>query len=330
MRKKVLQILPMYDPKGEEILRQSADVIYTDRYDEEHLCRMVKGVHGIVLRAPARITRRIIEAADCLEAISGAGVGVDNIDVQAATERGIPVLHAPSLNTNATAEHAVALMLALSKMVVRGDQAMRRNHFAARDSMRTMELRGKRLGLVGFGAIAQRVAEIAGKGFGMKVTAYVRRMDDQRRQRAMELGAGLTTDLQELFATSDIVSLHVPLTAETRHLVNRELLDLMQPHALLINTARGGVVDHPALLHALKAKKLAGAALDVFDPEPPEPSELFQMEQVITTPHIGGITREATYQMAVTVAQNMLKILQGQPVETVSNPEVLRSRFGSA
>ena len=327
MRKKVLQILPMYDPKGEEILRHSVDVIYTDIYDEDHLCQMVKGVHGIVLRAPARITSRIIQAADCLEAISGAGVGVDNIDVQAATERGIPVLHAPSLNTNATAEHAVSLMLALSKMVVQGDQAMRQNQFAARDKMRTMELRGKRLGLVGFGGIAQRVAEIAGKGFGMEVTMYVRTVDENRLKRANELNVSLSTDLMELFATSDIVSLHVPLTAETRHMVNRELLERMQPHALLINTARGGVVDHDALFQALRAKKLAGAALDVFDPEPPEPSELFQMEQVITTPHIGGITREATYQMAVTVAENMLKVLQGQPVETVSNPEVFRHRL---
>ncbi len=327
MRKKVLQILPMYDPKGEEILRQSADVIYTDIYDEDHLCQMVKGVHGIVLRAPARITSRIIQAADSLEAISGAGVGVDNIDVQAATERGIPVLHAPSLNTNATAEHAVALMLALSKMVVQGDQAMRQNQFTARDKMRTMELRGKRLGLVGFGGIAQRVAEIASKGFGMEVTMYVRAVDENRLRRANELNASLSTDLAELFSTSDIVSLHVPLTAETRHLVNRELLERMKPHALLINTARGGVVDHDALFQALRAKKLAGAALDVFDPEPPEPSELFQMEQVITTPHIGGITREATYQMAVTVAENMLKVLQGQPVETVSNPEVFRHRL---
>lgn len=326
MRKKVLQILPMYDPKGEEILRRGADVVYTDRYDEDHLCQMVQGVHAIVLRAPAKITRRIIEAADCLEVISGAGVGVDNIDVLAATERGIPVLHAPHLNNNATAEHTVALMLSLSKMVVAGDRAMRRHQFSARDGIRTMELRGKRLGLVGFGRIAQRVAEIARQGFGMQVMMYVRTVDERRRQRAEELQVQLTTDLAELFSTSDIVSLHVPLTPETRHMVNRDILDRMQPHALLINTARGGVVDHDALYQALKEKKLAGAALDVFDPEPPEPLELFQMEQVITTPHIGGLTREATEQTAVTVAENVLKVLHGQKVDTVSNPEVFQDR----
>ena len=324
MRKKVLLILPMYDPRGEEILRQSTDVIFTENYDEEHLCQMVKGVHGIVLRAPAKVTRKIIEAADCLEVISGAGVGVDNIDVEAATERRIPVLHAPSLNVNSTAEHAVALMLSLSKMVVQGDRAMRGNQFTARDVMKPMELRGKRLGLVGFGKIAQQVAEISGRGLGMEVIVYVRTVDEQRLRRAEELNVRLTTDLTEVFSNSDIVSLHIPLTAETRHMINRNLFNCMKPHALLINTARGGIVDHEALYEALKEGKLAGAALDVFDPEPPEPLELFQMEQVITTPHIGGLSREARYLTSVTVAENVLKVLNGQPVATVSNPEVLQ------
>lgn len=322
MRKKVLQILSMLDPKGEEILRRETDVIFTDDYTEEHLCRMVKGVHAVVLRAPVRLTRKVIEAGDMLEVISGAGVGVDNIDVQAATERGIPVLHAPDVNAIATAEHTVALMLTLAKMVSKGNDAMRKNDFSARDVMRTMELYGKRLGLVGFGKIAQRVAWTAGKGFGMQVTAYVRSVDARRRRTAEELGVRLTTDLYELFSSSDMVSLHVPLTPETYRMVDETLLSAMKPHAYLINTARGGIVDHEALTQALKAGKLAGAALDVFDPEPPPPLELFRMEQVICTPHIAGLSKEATRAAATTVAENVVKVLRGERVETVANPEV--------
>lgn len=325
---KILQILPMYHAAGEDILNRSADVRRTDRLDIAHLCDMVQGVEGVVLRAPAKMTAEIIAANPDLKVISGAGVGLDNIDVACATEYGIPVLHAPRVNRVSTAEHVMALLLALARQIKPFQKKMAQGDFSARDTIVTHELRGKRIGLIGFGQIAREVAKRCRHGFEMDVLAYVRHFDREKQAHADWLDVRLTTDRDEVFQTSDFVSVHIPLNDATRHSIRYEHLARMKPTAYLINTARGSIVHTESLIAALREGLIAGAGLDVFDPEPPPPDlALLRMPQVVVTPHIGGITEEANYVTSTTVAKNVLRVLHGEKPEHIANPEVLDKRF---
>jgi len=324
-RPKVLQILSMYHEAGEQILHEGAEVIRTDNYDVAHLCELARDVDGIVLRAPARITREIIDAAPRLKVISGAGVGLDNIDVKYATEKKIPVLHAPAVNGVSTAEHAVMLIMALSKSLIPFHQEMSRGNYHSRMSLTTRELRGKRAGIVGFGSIAKEVAKRLKLGLEMEVTAWVRQYDEKKHGIAKQWGVEISTDLDKIFAESDFVSLHIPLNEHTRGSINRHHFSLMKPTAYLINTARGGVVNQDDLYEALRAGLIAGAGLDVFDPEPPpQDLPLLSLPNVIVTPHVGGTTQESNYLMATTVAKNVLRVLNGERPEHIGNPEVLQ------
>ncbi|MEK0316642.1 hydroxyacid dehydrogenase [Cohnella sp. 56] len=328
-RPKVLQILSMYHSEGERVLAEGAEVVWTDRYDIPHLCELARNVDGIVLRAPARITREVIEANPRLKVISGAGVGLDNIDVAYATACGIPVLHAPSVNKVSTAEHAVTLMMALAKSVVRLHGEMSRGNFSARSAVPTYELKGKKAGLIGFGSIARETAKRLKYGFEMEVSAWVRRTDEDKLGCARELGVALTTRLEDIFESADYVSVHIPLTAHTRQLIGRPLLARMKPSAYLINTARGAVVNQDDLYAALQEGLLAGAGLDVFDPEPPAAElPLLSLPNVIVTPHVGGTTVECNLITSTTVARNVLRVLGGEAPAYVGDPEVLEGRKG--
>lgn len=322
---KVLQILSMYHEAGEQILHEGAEVIRTDNVDVAHLCELVKDVDGIVLRAPAKITREIMDAAARVKVISGAGVGLDNIDVAYATTKRIPILHAPSVNAVSTAEHAVALIMALGKSLIPFHGEMSQGNYASRTVLKTYELSGKRVGIVGFGSVAQEVAKRVKLGLGMDVTVWVRKYDKSKHGLAEELGLEVTTDLDRVFADSDFVTLHIPLQEQTRGLIDKRLLSLMKPTAYLVNTARGGVVHQDDLCEALQTGKIAGAGLDVFDPEPPRPDHpLLSLSNVIVTPHVGGTTVECNYIMATTVAKNVLRVLAGETPEFIDNPEVLK------
>ncbi|WP_054950149.1 NAD(P)-dependent oxidoreductase [Numidum massiliense] len=324
MRAKILQILPMYHQAGEAILQAGADVVRTDNLEAEHLQQMVRQVDGVVLRAPARLTREIIAANPRLKVISGAGVGLDNIDVATASAYRIPVLHAPSVNAVSTAEQALALMLALARQIKPFQAKMALGDFAARNVILTHELRGKTIGLVGFGQIARELAKRCRRGLDMEVVAYVRRIDQDKERAAAAFDVRLTTDLTVLLQEADVVSLHIPLTDETRHFFGREHFSLMKTTAYLINTARGAVLHTDDLIEALNNGTIAGAGLDVFDPEPPPPDlPLLTMPNVVVTPHIGGITEEANYITATTVARNVLRTLRGEKPEYIANPHVL-------
>ncbi|GAA4707718.1 hydroxyacid dehydrogenase [Brevibacillus fulvus] len=321
---KILQILPMYHSEGERILRQGGEVIRTDQYDISHLCEQVKEVQAIVLRAPARITAEIIDAAPHLRVISGAGVGLDNIDVDYASQKNIPVLHAPAINQVSTAEHAIALLLALGKQLLPFHQEMSKGRYHARTLLQTHELRGKQVALIGFGRIAQEVAKRLKLGFEMDVRVWVRHFDKDKHGLAEQLGLTVTTDLNDLLPTADFVSLHVPLTDQTRGMFGREQFQRMKPTAYLINTARGAVVNQQELYQALAKKQIAGAGLDVFDPEPTTDADLplLSLPNVIVTPHVGGTTVEANYLMATAVARNVLKVLAGERPDHLANPEI--------
>ncbi|WP_238402849.1 hydroxyacid dehydrogenase [Paenibacillus mesophilus] len=323
VKPKLLQILSMYHEAGEAILAEGADVVRTDRYDEDHLCEIARDVEAIVLRAPARITRAVIDAAPSLRVISGAGVGLDNIDVRYATEKSIPVLHAPSVNAVSTAEHAVAIIMALGKSLIPFHRQMSRGRYASRTELKTYELSGKRVGLIGFGNIAKEVAKRVKLGLNMNVSVWVRQFDPVKHAEAEEWGFDITTNMDRVFAESDFVSLHTPLTDATKGMIDRRLLDLMKPSAFLVNTARGGIVNQADLFRALTDGSIAGAGLDVFEPEPPAAdSPLLSLPNVIVTPHVGGTTVETNYTTATTVARNVLRALAGERPEHVGNPSV--------
>ncbi len=320
---KILQILSMYHEAGEKILQEGADVIRTDLTDPVSLCQLAAEAEGIVLRAPAKITKEVIDAAPKLAVISGAGVGLDNIDVSHATRKGIPVLYAPSVNSVSTAEHAIMLIMALSKKLVSFHSAMRSGDYDSRTSLKSYQLQGKRAGLVGFGNIAKEAAKKLKTGLDMDVLVWVRQYDENKHALVKKLGLKVTTDLDYLFKTSDFISMHIPFNSLTKGIINKHFFQQMKPTAYLINTARGGIINQDDLYTVLREGTIAGAALDVFDPEPPPKDlPLLSLPNVIVTPHVGGTTVECNLIMATTVAKNVLKVLAGEKPEYIGNPEI--------
>ncbi|HEX8160999.1 MAG TPA: phosphoglycerate dehydrogenase [Pyrinomonadaceae bacterium] len=266
----------------------------------EELRELIRDCDGLVVRSETKVTPELMDAALRLRAIGRAGVGVDNIDVGAATARGIIVMNAPDGNTMTTAEHAVALLLALARRVPQGDASLRAGRWE-RKKFVGVELRGKTLGVVGLGRIGRVVASRA-LGFEMKVVAYDPFVvPEQLANTEIELAT-----LEEVCARADFLTVHTPLTAETRGIVGAREIGLMRPEARVINCARGGLVDERALYEALREGRIAGAALDVFEQEPPPADHpLLRLEQVIATPHLGASTHEAQEGVAVTVAEQM-------------------------
>ncbi len=329
---KILQILPMYHPEGERVLNQLADVKKFDEFNEQQIIEFLdnNNVDGIILRAPAVITASILDHCSSVRAISGAGVGLDNIDVEYATQKGIAILNAPNLNSQATAEHTVSLIMSVMKNVPLFNEETKKGNFSYRDGRYTYEMHGKKVGLIGFGNIAQKVAGILSAGFGMEVTAYVRTTSAEREKLAKEITVKLTTSIEQLFQDSDIVSLHIPLQKETEKIIDKSLLALMKKDAVLVNTARGGLINEKDLIEVLENGGIMGAALDVFTQEPPPKDHpFFKLKQVVATPHIGGISREAAKETSVTIALNLVSALDGGDVETIVNGERLNWKFHS-
>lgn len=265
---------------------------------------------AVIVRT-GRVDARCMEAGASLRVVVKHGVGYDNIDVAAATARGLPVLIAAGVNAQSVAEHALALMLALTKGLLRLDARLRDGHWD-KQAHAGVEMQGLTLGLVGFGAIARATARLGG-GFGMNVVACDPFADD-----ATFAAAGVTrrTVLGPLLEESDIVSIHCPLTPETRDLIGAEALARIKPSAFLINTARGGIVDEGALVAALRDGRIAGAGLDTFASEPPEPDNpLWRLPNVVVTPHVAGVTAAASARVALEAAKGVTQILAGETVD---------------
>jgi D-3-phosphoglycerate dehydrogenase len=259
-----------------------------------------------------------------LKVIGKHGVGVDNIDIAAATKAGIAVFNTPGANAVAVAEGAVALMLAVVKRIRAGHDLVASGRFAERGPWRAGDLSGKTLGLVGGGRIAGEVARIAGRGFGMRIRVYDPYVS---AAQAEAMGARKIESLEAMLGEADIVSIHVPLTAETKGLIGRARIARMKPDAVLVNTARGGIVDEAALAEALATGRLSGAGIDVFENEPPaNDNPLFKLPNVVLSPHVAGITEDSARKMAVGAAQGVVDVLQGRKPEALLNPEVWARR----
>jgi D-3-phosphoglycerate dehydrogenase len=283
------------------------------RLTEADLLPLV-GDADAIIAGTEPITARVLDAAPRLRIVARRGVGLDSVDVAAATARGVVVTITLGVNTEAVADHAMALLLATARQISRLDRRMKAGEW---DRAVSTDVCGKTLGLVGFGAIGRAVAKRAA-GFGLEVLAYDVAPDEAA---ARALGVRLCP-LEELLARSDFVSLHVPLLPGTRGLIGEAALARMKPGAILINTSRGAVVDEAALLRALQAGRLAGAGLDVFADEPPVDWTLVRLDQVVATPHVAAHTRETLARMDRACAQAVLAVLRGERPAHVVNPEV--------
>jgi D-3-phosphoglycerate dehydrogenase len=266
-------------------------------------------VVAIVTRGRGRIGAGLIDACPHLRAVARCGVGLDNIDSAAAAARGVAVVFAPGSTTSAVAEHTLMLMLAAARRLLPAAAAVRADNWAVRNSYQGYDLAGRTLGVVGMGAIGRRVAELA-QSVGMRVIYWSRR----RRSNGFTY-----VELPELLASSDVISLHVELTRETTHLIGEAELALVKPGAILINTARGGVLDQRAIVAALRSGQLAAFAADVLELEPPQAGDpLLRDERVIITPHTAALT-DVTYRtMCVRTATNLLAVLRGEEPEAGS------------
>ncbi len=270
------------------------------RLNEAELRSALSDCAALVVRSETKVTADLMDSAPTLRVVGRAGVGVDNIDVPAATERGIVVMNAPDGNTITTAEHTIALLIALARRVPQANSSLKSGHWD-RKSFIGVELQGKTLGVVGMGRIGRTVAARA-RGFGMKIVAFDPFIaPETARDLEIELAP-----LEELFTNADFITIHTPLTAETRGVIGRDAFARMKQGVRIINCARGGLVDESALHDAIKSGKVAGAALDVFAQEPPPPDHpLLLLDEVIATPHLGASTAEAQEGVALTVAEQM-------------------------
>lgn len=296
---------------GEEMdkLRQSCDAVFEPELwkEPEKLAAMIGGFRALIVRNQTQVTRELLAVATKLEVIGRAGVGLDNVDVAAANERGIVVAFTPEQNTNSVAELAIGLMLGLARMIPAGDADTKAGGWK-RQKFTGIEIQGKSLGLIGLGRIGASTAAKA-RALGMDIVAYDPFVDSESL-KAMDLRARMLT-LDEVLGQSDFVSCHLPATAETIRLFNYEKFCLMKPGAFFINTSRGEVVDEDGLLKALQEKKIAGAALDVRAKEPPAPSPLADMDNVILMPHIGAFTNEGQRRVVTAVCKDVMAVLEG-------------------
>jgi D-3-phosphoglycerate dehydrogenase len=301
----------LYEPIHERalsLLKERAEVRVAPNLAEDTLVAAVGDVEGIIIRANGKVSRRILEAAPRLKVVARHGVGVEAIDRQAAAERGITVVNTPFANDESVAEHCAGMMILLAKRILEADRAARSGDWDARYRLIGVELFGKTLGLVGFGKIGRRVAAIAHAGFAMPILYH----DILAYPEAEAALQARRASLEEVLASADFVSVHTPLLPDTRGLINEAALRRMKPTAYLINTSRGAVVDQPALIRALREGWIAGAGLDVYDPEPlPADSPLLTMENVVLSPHMAAHTDEALFRMAMVVT-DVLAVIEGR------------------
>ncbi len=316
LKTKVLVTQPIHK-MGMELLENAVEtvIIAPDHKIETIASLLDEEVTGVVVRYNV-FNRELMEKAPNLKVIARHGIGVELIDLQAATERGIMVVNTPDAATVSVAEHVVMMILALAKKMIFADREMKKGNYSVKDRYMPDDVEGKTLGLIGFGKIGREVAKRS-IGLGMRVTAF----DPYMSQAAFDsMGVEKADSMESLLQRSDFVSLHTPLTPQTNHLLGEEQFKMMKESAYLINCSRGQVVDEAALIDCLQKKIIAGAGLDVFEKEPPEADNpLFGMDNVIVTPHSSSLTVNGTIKMAVGAAEQLLKVLSGEAPDYLVN-----------
>ncbi|MDY0407728.1 phosphoglycerate dehydrogenase [Virgibacillus soli] len=294
-------------------LHPNIDVVIRNDLTEEELFTIIPNIHALLVRSQTNITRQLIEKANNLKIIARAGVGVDNIDLTAATAHGILVVNAPHANTNSAAEHTIAMLFSLARKIPQASISLKQREWN-RKAFIGVELKGKTLGIIGLGRIG---AEVAFRAIGqrMRVMAYDPFLTEEKGE---ELGI-LPASLDEVIEQSDFITIHTPLLENTKHLLDARAFQKMKTGVHIINCARGGIIDEHALYHAIQTNKVAGAALDVFQVEPPFHSNLLDLPEVIATPHLGASTVEAQENVAVEVSHDIIRFFTGKVVQNPVN-----------
>ncbi|MDI6725479.1 MAG: hydroxyacid dehydrogenase [Smithellaceae bacterium] len=323
--KRILLPQPIEEAAMRLLIASKNEIILAPDPSPETILTLIRDVQGMVLRTGIKITRELMGQGRGLRVIARTGAGVDNVDVAAATERGILVTSVPGANTLTVVEHSIALFLSLMKQLPLMDREVRRDNFGIRFQNIPRDLNGKTLGLVGFGRIGSELGRICRDAFSMVILAYDPYILGEAKIALSDKVE--FCDLERLFRESDIISLHLPLLPGTQKLIGATQLNLMKPDAFLVNTSRGGVLDEDALILVLKERRIAGAGLDVFAQEPlAKDNQLKNMDNVILTPHTAALTRECVSRLALQATRAVLDVLNGKiPAEGVVNPEVLSS-----
>jgi D-3-phosphoglycerate dehydrogenase len=303
--------------EGVRRLESGAEVDVITNLSPEELVNKIKDYDALVIRSGTKVTADVINAAQKLKVIGRAGVGVDNVDVDAATKKGIIVLNAPGGNTISAAEHTIAMMLAVARNIPQSNVALHKGEWN-RKKYTGVEFYNKTLGIVGLGRVGAEVAKRM-KAFGMQILAFDPFVTEAK---ANELGITMAP-LQEVLKNSDFITVHTPLTSETRNIIDEDEFKIMKPGVRIVNCARGGIINEAALAKAVSEGKVAGAAIDVFTKEPPTGSPLLEQEKIITTPHLGASTAEAQINVALAVADQILAISKGGlPTTAINMPAI--------
>jgi len=296
------------DETGQSILRASAQVDDRNNISADDLLKAISDYDGLIVRGRTKVTAAVIEAASKLKVIGRAGVGVDNIDLEAAKKHNVTVVNAPMSTTLAVAELTFGLMLALAREIPRADAGMKQGKWLKKE-LEGVELNGKTLGIIGYGRIGMEMGKRAA-AFGMNVVAYDPLIsEDEIKKRGAE-----PVSIQDLYAWSDFISLHLPLNVQTRDMMGAQAFSEMKDGVRIVCAARGGIIDETELVKALNSGKVAGAALDVFSAEPPGLTEAVSHPRVIATPHVGAQTVEAQSRASEDIAAEVLSALQGKPL----------------
>jgi D-3-phosphoglycerate dehydrogenase len=313
------------DPLSEQglaILSQQFTVDVLTKLSEEELIEKIPDYDALVIRSGTQVTRKVIEAAGKMKIIGRAGVGVDNIDVEAATEKGIIVTNAPEGNMLSAAEHTIAMMMGLARNIPQANASLKSKKWE-RNKFMGVEVNGKILGVIGLGRIGAEVAKRA-QGLNMDILAYDPFISEEK---ANELGVRLRS-VHEIVKEADFITVHTPLTKETRNIIDKREFEMMKSNVRIINCARGGIINEEALAQALKSGRIAGAAVDVFVNEPPFDSPMLECDNLVATPHLGASTEEAQINVAVSVAEEVVSVLNGGVSKNAINipsvkPEVM-------
>ncbi len=312
--KKIL-ISDAVDKKSVLLLEQEGfDVTYSPGISSDELYKIIDQFSGLIVRSSTQVTAKLIERMDNMEVIGRAGAGIDNIDIDAATRKGIIVMNTPGGNTISTAEHTMALMLSMCRHIPQANQSMREGKWDRKKYSGT-ELNNKTLGIIGLGKVGKEVA-LRAKAFGMNLIGFDPVLSSEV---ASKIGVKLV-DLNELFRSSDIITVHVPLSNETKNLISKESLSKCKKGVKIINCARGGIVNEQDLLSALESSIVSSAAFDVYTTEPPDfNNELFKNSKIITTPHLGASTEEAQEKVAIQIAEQIIDLFKGNEIKGAVN-----------
>lgn len=302
---KILVCDPIQEEGIKKLKQAGFDVDVKPTISQDQLKSIISNYHGLVVRSRTKVTKDIIQAGKHLKVVGRAGAGLDNVDVEAAEKAGILVLNTPEAPATAVAELTIGLILSLARNIPLADRTMKDGKWIKKELM-GWELKDKTLGTIGLGNIGEKVARLA-KAFGMKILISKRTPPPPELLKELN---GEFIPLKELLQRSDVITIHVPLSPQTHHIIGPEEIKLMKDGAFLINTSRGSIIDEKALLEALKSGKLRGAALDVYEIEPPENLELIKLPQLVCTPHIGAQTEEAQKEAAILIAEKIVNALR--------------------